>query len=260
MGILNITPDSFYSGSRITSHSELLGQAETMILEGADILDVGGMSTRPGASEISETEERQRLLPALRLLRKHFPSVPLSVDTYRGAIAREAALEGASIINDISGGQFDPDMFRTIADLGLPYVLMHTPAKPATMQDHVLPGSGVDYVFRFFTEKLAELEALGVNDVILDPGFGFGKTLEQNYALLKALPQFHALNCPLLVGLSRKSMINKVANTNPENALNGSTALHAIALINGAQILRVHDVKAAKETIALAEFYRKSAI
>lgn len=260
MGILNLTPDSFFPGSRVQSERDISQRAEQMIADGAHILDIGAMSTRPGAPEISEDEERQRLLPALRLLRKQFPEMPLSVDTYRSTIARESVMEGASLINDISGGQFDGNMFTTVAEMGIPYILMHTTAKPETMQQQTLSGTGVNEVFRFFTEKLALLEGLGIADVVLDPGFGFGKSLEQNYALLKALPQFAVMNCPILVGLSRKSMVNKVAHTRPENALNGSSVLHTIALLNGAHILRVHDVAAAQETIALAEFYRNTAI
>lgn len=257
MGILNLTPDSLYTGSRIKSIAQAVDAAGQMIEEGAGILDLGAMSTRPGAAEITETEEAERLIPALVAVRKAFPDVFVSVDTYRAAVAREAVRNGADMINDISGGTFDEDIFDAIATLKVPYVLMHTGGKPVSMQSNPSYENVVADIAGFFERTLLRLKSLGVSQVILDPGFGFGKTIEHNYRLLAGLQQFRSLQHPLLVGLSRKSMINKVLNINPEAALNGTSVLHTLALLNGADILRVHDVQAAVECVHLVRTYRQ---
>lgn len=250
MGILNTTPDSFYAGSRIGKDA-LLGRAAQMFDEGADILDIGGYSTRPGASEVSIEEELDRVVPAIALLRSHWPQAVLSVDTFRSAVARAAVQAGADIVNDIGGGQLDPDMFGTVADLQVPYILMHSKGTPQTMTSLTQYDDIVDDLIRFFAEKMMVLAQAGVSDVIIDPGFGFAKTIEQNYHLLAHLRRFEVLERPLLVGLSRKSMIWKRLGINPEEALNGTTALHVLALERGATLLRVHDVRPAVEAVKL---------
>ena len=257
MGILNLTPDSFYDGGKFQDKKEMLQQVETMLSEGASIIDVGAFSSRPSASLISMEEERSRLQPALISIMKEFPSAILSVDTYRSEIAKLAINEGASIINDISGGKFDSKMFETIAQLKVPYIMMHMQGKPKTMQHKPTYEDVFKEVFYFFTEQLKKLNQLGVNDVILDVGFGFGKTLNHNYELLRKLKHFHPLNCPVLVGLSRKGMIQKVIESTAAESLNATTAAHVIALQNGANLLRVHDVKAAKEAVEIVDFYQK---
>jgi len=254
MGILNLTPDSFYSESRVGDEQTLLEKAAAFLQQGATVLDLGAYSTRPGAKDITADEEKQRLLPALKTLRKAFPNAILSADTFRSEVARAAVGEGASIINDISGGTLDPDMFATVGELKVPYVLMHIQGTPQTMQEAPSYTNVVAEVYHSLSEKLQKLRALGVKDVVLDPGFGFGKTLEHNYALLNALPEFKAFNCPILVGVSRKSMINKVLNIRADEALNGTTVLHTMALERGAHILRVHDVKAAAEAVKIVTF------
>ncbi len=254
MGILNLSSDSFYDGGKNEGSHNALRQVEIMIEEGTSIIDVGGVSVRPGAQEVSEEEEWSRLKNILRELRIQFPEIILSVDTYRSAIARRAADLGANIINDISGGQFDDRMFETIAELKLAYVMMHIKGTPATMQQNPLYADVVSEILGFFKDQLGKLMDFGVTDnVMLDPGFGFGKTVKHNYELLRRFSEFASLGCPLLAGLSRKSLINKALGITPENALNGTTVLNTIALLNGANILRVHDVKAAVETIKLVE-------
>ncbi|MFO8087090.1 MAG: dihydropteroate synthase [Bacteroidales bacterium] len=253
MGILNITPDSFYDGGRNYTHHQSLVHARQMLQEGADIIDIGAMSTRPGAAIISEEEEKSRLLPVLESLREEFPDAVLSVDTFRATIARMSVDAGADIINDVSGGMQDPQMFKTIADLKVPYILMHMQGSPADMQKNPQYHNVVKDIGVFFTRQLEELRAYGVHDIILDPGFGFGKTLQHNYQLLKGLPFFQMFELPLLVGVSRKSMVTKLLDLSPENALNGTTALHVLALERGANILRVHDVQHAKQVVRIIE-------
>lgn len=253
MGILNVTPDSFYDGGKYTSDRAIMNQVERMLSEGADLIDVGGMSSRPGAVLIDEELEVKRVIPVVRSILTHFPNTLISVDTVRSSVAREAAVAGAVMINDISAGKFDAKMCSTVAELQLPYVLMHMQGSPEDMQHNPEYSQVTVEVLDFFIQKLGELRALGVKDVILDPGFGFGKTVAHNYQLLTNLSAFSMLDCPVLAGLSRKSMICKVLEVNPSKALNGTTALHMVALQNGARLLRVHDVKEARETISLFE-------
>jgi len=258
MGILNLTPDSFYDGGKHVDKANILKTCEQMLLDGALIIDLGGVSTRPGAGEVNETEELNRVLPILKTLVKHFPGVWFSIDTYRSAVAEQCVNAGAMMINDISGGNLDNHMFATISRLRVPYVLMHMHGTPQTMQQYPLEGGVVNDVRDFFTKKVDELHALGVEQIILDPGYGFGKTLEANYLLLKKQESLRINNLPLLAGLSRKSMINKVLGTQPVEALNGTSVLNTLALHNGANILRVHDVKEAVECIKLFDHYQKA--
>lgn len=259
MGILNVTPDSFYDGGNYQSDVAVLKQTERMLAEGADFIDVGGMSSRPGAELINEEEELRRVIPVIEAIKKNFPDALISVDTVRSMVAREAAQSGAVMINDISAGKFDEDMFETVAALQLPYVLMHMQGQPSNMQNHPDYSQVTTDVLDFLIQKVGALRKLGVVDIIVDPGFGFGKTVEHNYRLLHDLEAFKILDCPILVGISRKSMICKVLGVSPTGALNGTTALHAIALLNGAHLLRVHDVKEALETVRLVSAYTKSA-
>jgi dihydropteroate synthase len=251
MGILNVTPDSFFDGGRYTRQDALLRQAEQMLKEGASILDIGGMSSRPGAEIISVEEELQRVLPSIEALHQAFPEAILSIDTIRGRVAEEAVGAGAAIVNDISAGAFDESMYPTVARLQVPYILMHMKGSPKTMQDNPDYEDVVQTVLDFFIAEVGKLRALDVHDIVLDPGFGFGKTVEHNYQLLKQMHLFKILDLPLLAGLSRKSMINKVLKTKPEQALNGTTALNMVALQQGAKILRVHDVRPAMEAVKL---------
>lgn len=251
MGILNVTPDSFFDGGRYTRQDALLRQAEQMLKEGAAILDIGGMSSRPGAELISVEEELQRVLPAIEALHQTFPQALLSIDTIRGRVAEEAVGTGAAIVNDISAGAFDESMYPTVARLQVPYILMHMKGSPKTMQDNPDYEDVVQTVLDFFIAEVGKLRALDVHDIVLDLGFGFGKTVEHNYQLLKQMHLFKILDLPLLAGLSRKSMINKVLKTKPEQALNGTTALNMVALQQGAKILRVHDVRPAMEAVKL---------
>ena len=251
MGILNISPDSFYEGSRFPEAKSLIEQAQRMLNEGADILDVGAVSTRPFADDVSEQEELDRLLPIIKQLRKEFPKAFLSVDTWRSGVASEVIDAGADMINDISGGCFDEKMAKSIARYQKPYVIMHTMGDPKSMQINPHYENVVEDILAFFESRIKYFNDLGVDQLILDPGFGFGKTVEHNYEILRDLKEFQSFNLPILAGLSRKSMINKVLDTTPIEALNGTTVLNTVALINGANILRVHDVKAAKEAIKL---------
>lgn len=254
MGILNITPDSFFGGSRTQDSSLITERVREMISEGVDIIDVGAYSSRSGAANVSEQEETDRLNSALEILVRDFPSVPLSVDTFRAGVAKHVATNfGVGIINDISGGTLDEKMFDTIAETGAAYVAMHMRGNPASMQSLCDYSNLVSEVLDFLQKRTAELHQRGVNDVIIDPGFGFAKTTEQNFTLLKNLEVLGAINAPLLVGLSRKSMIYKTLGVQPEDALNGTTATNFAALTKGAKILRVHDVKEAKEAIAIYE-------
>lgn len=251
MGILNITPDSFYSGSRFSATDDALRQAEKMLSEGADFLDVGGYSTRPGAAEVTEMEEVNRVRPVVAALAQRFPQAVISVDTFRASVAKVAVSEGAHLINDVSGGQADAAMFATAGALGVPYILMHSRGTPQTMQQLTHYEDIFTELMFFFQERILQLQRLGCRDIIIDPGFGFAKTIEQNYALLNNLSVFHQLGKPVLAGVSRKSMIWKKLGITPEEALNGTTALNTVALLQGAQILRVHDVKPAAEIIRL---------
>lgn len=258
MGILNLTPDSFYDGGKYGSTKEILDKVDKMFQAGANTIDIGAYSSRPNAKHISEKEEAQRLGPVIKLIVKEYPKAVLSVDTFRSEIAKRVVDLGVHIINDISGGNMDKNMFHTIAELQVPYVLMHMQGNPQHMQDNPTYKNVTEEVKHFFQKKLAELENLGVNDVVLDVGFGFGKTIEQNYELLRNLKAFKSLNKPLLVGLSRKSMLYKVLETTPEKALNSTSIAHTIAMLNGADILRVHDVKEAVEVLKICNQYNIS--
>lgn len=258
MGIVNITPDSFYDGGKYSSVIDVLRDVEEKIELGADIIDIGASSTRPFAKDIGEEEEWKRLEEILAAIRKSFPDCVISVDTYRASIVRRSADLGADIINDIGGGSLDAEMFETVARLDLPYILMHIQGTPQTMQLDPRYENVVDDIKGEFARKLAILEQLNFKKIILDPGFGFGKNLKDNYTLLKGLETFHTFGFPLLVGISRKGLINKVIGTNPVTALNGTTVLNTIALLNGASILRVHDVKEARQAIELTEFYKQA--
>lgn len=256
MGILNVTEDSFYDGGRYTDDARILQRAEEILEEGGDIIDIGAMSTKPNAKELPEEEELTKIVHTVRLLRERFPDVVLSIDTYRATVAKAAIESGANIINDISGGTFDPDMIPTVGKLQVPYVLMHTPAKPAEMQQHTDYKDILGEMLQFFGRQLKQLHEHAVHDIILDPGFGFGKTLEQNYYLMQNLEVFHELGFPLLVGISRKSMIYKLLDTTPDHALNGTTVLNTVALMKGTAILRVHDVREAVETRKIVQTMR----
>jgi dihydropteroate synthase len=252
MGILNVTPDSFYASSRIAlKGDQVLDKAKEMTQEGADILDVGGYSTRPNAEEVSEEEEINRVLPAIQMIKARFPDILVSIDTFRSTVAANAVREGADIVNDISGGTLDESMLATVGRLDVPYIAMHMRGTPKDMQTQTHYEDILAEMLQYFGEKLSACKKAGIKDVIIDPGFGFAKTLEQNYWILKNLSYFKIIQSPILAGVSRKSMIYKILELNPEDALNGTTALHMAALINGANILRVHDVKEAVQTITL---------
>jgi dihydropteroate synthase len=258
MGILNLTPDSFYSGSRYNTNDEILKAAARMLEDGAAILDIGGYSSRPGAKDISDEEERNRLLKVIKLINREHPGAIISVDTFRAEIAKEAIVEcGASIINDISGGDADTNMFTVVGSLNVPYIMMHMKGDPRTMQNKPVYDDIVADILKWFGERIFKLKSAGVKDIIIDPGFGFGKTIEQNFELLRRLGDFSIARLPVLVGISRKSMIWKTLNIDAEGALNGTTAMNAIALLNGADILRVHDVKEAVETVKLIDRLRQ---
>ena len=248
MGILNVTPDSFYEGSRKQTDADIRNRIEEIIREGGDLIDLGGYSSRPDAREVSPEEEMARLRSALKILRDEYPDMPVSVDTFRADIARRCVEEyGAAIINDISGGELDPTMFAAVAALRVPYILMHMRGTPQTMQSHCDYANLTADILQYFARKVEQLHLLGVSDIIIDPGFGFSKTLEQNYELMSHLDDFRLLEKPLLVGISRKSMIYKRLDCTPAESLNGTTVLNTYALLHGANILRVHDVKAAVE-------------
>jgi dihydropteroate synthase len=255
MGILNVTPDSFHDGGRHNAPEAALRRAEQMLQEGATLLDVGGVSTRPGAADVTESEELARVIPVIELISKELPEVFVSVDTWRASVAKAAVAAGAVVVNDVSGGQFDPQMFPTVAQLGVSYILMHIQGQPQTMQQAPVYADVVQEVLDFLVQKIHALRALGVVDVVLDPGFGFGKTVEHNYALLRNLHVFEQVTgLPVLAGVSRKSMICKVLGVKPADALNGTTALHVVALQQGARILRVHDVREAVEVVRIFEY------
>ena len=251
MGIVNLTPDSFYSKSRVKRDDAIKILVGTMLLEGADFIDLGGYSSRPGAAHVSEQEERDRILPAIRVILKNYPDTLISIDTFRSSIARMAYEEGASLINDISGGQLDEQMFKTISEIRIPYILMHMRGNPKTMDSLTVYDNLFKEMIIYFERKIKELNDIGVQDIIADPGFGFAKSLDQNYELLKNFTYFEVLGYPLLVGLSRKSMIFKLLEVQPSEALNGTTVLNTVSLLKKASILRVHDIKEAKEVIKL---------
>lgn len=260
MGILNITPDSFYEASRQQTNEEILVQATKMINEGADIIDVGGQSTRPGSKRISVKEELQRVLPAVEIILKNFPDAIISVDTYQSKVAEECVKAGASIINDISAGNMDSDMIPAVAKMQVPYICMHIKGTPENMQENAAYENVTREVLDFFILKIDECKRAGINDVIIDAGFGFGKTISHNFTLLKELPAFAMLQKPILAGLSRKSTIYKTLGVSAGEALNGTTVLNTLALHNGANILRVHDVKEAKEAIVLYHQYTNATL
>jgi dihydropteroate synthase len=252
MGILNITPDSFYKGSRYNSEAEIIAVVQKMTADGADIIDVGGYSTRPGAGEVSVEEERQRVITAIKLIRREFPDSVISVDTFRSEIALEAVLEaGALMINDISGGDADRNMFGIVQRVNVPYIMMHMQGTPATMQKNPVYDDIVADLLRYFGERIFKLRQAGVRDIIIDPGFGFGKTISHNFELLSRMDDLRITGLPLLAGLSRKSMIWKTLGITPDDGLNGTSVLNTIALMKGADILRVHDVKEAVQAIKL---------
>lgn len=256
MGILNATPDSFYNQGRNSDTDSILRNAERMLKDGAAILDVGGASTKPGSTIIATDEELERVLPAIEALNNHFPEAWLSVDTYHSKVATEAVLAGASIINDVSSGSIDSNMIATVAQLQVPYIAMHMQGTPATMQQNPLYNNVTQDILDYLKEMVDKCEAAGIKDIIIDPGFGFGKTLEHNYELLRNMHTMHIIGKPVLAGISRKGMIWKVLDTNPDGALNGTTALHMVALQQGANILRAHDVKEATETIKLYKWLK----
>ncbi|ADY54209.1 Dihydropteroate synthase [Pseudopedobacter saltans DSM 12145] len=258
MGILNITPDSFFSGSRFNDEKEIEERVAKLLSEGASIIDVGAYSSRPGAEDVSEEEELQRLIPVVRLLKSKFPNIILSIDTFRSKVAEEAIKSGAHIINDISGGELDKNMFATVGKLSVPYILMHMRGNPKTMTSLTDYNDLLLDIVLYFSEKINRLKSLGVKDIILDPGFGFAKNAGQNYRLLKDMDNLRVFGLPILAGLSRKTMIWKTLHIKPEEALNGTSVLNVLALQKGASILRVHDVLEAKQCIELMEVYNKS--
>lgn len=258
MGILNITPDSFFDGGKYKNEADILFQTEKMLHEGATFIDVGAYSSRPGAAHISEKEELIRILPVINLLVKYFPEIIISVDTFRSEIAKETIQNGAAIINDISGGKMDENMFQTVADLQVPYILMHMLGTPQNMQQNPVYEDVTKDIIRFFSEQIFKLHQLKVNDIIIDMGFGFGKTIAHNYEILKNLSLFKNLDAPILVGVSRKSMLYKPLEITAIEALNATTAANTIALLNGATVLRVHDVKEAVEAIKIVKQLKES--
>ena len=251
MGILNITPDSFYDGGKYKNESDILFQTEKMLLEGATFIDVGAYSSRPGAAHISENEELSRMIPVVDLLINHFPEIIISVDTFRSKIAKETIENGSAMINDISGGKMDEKMFQTIADLQVPYILMHMLGTPQNMQQNPVYEDVTKEIISFFAAQIYKLHQLKVNDIIIDVGFGFGKTMQHNYEILNNLSLFKILDAPILAGVSRKSMLYKPLEIKANEALNATTIANTIALLNGANILRVHDVKEAMEAIKI---------
>lgn len=252
MGILNVTPDSFFSGSRCQDSDAIRRRIHQFETDGADIIDIGGYSTRPGATVISSEEEFHRLSQGIEIIKKEVPNMIISIDTFRADVARKCVENyGGMIINDVSGGTLDVNMFSTVAELKVPYILMHMRGTPATMNTLTEYDNLIVDVIRDLAQKVSQLTLLGVNDIIIDPGFGFSKTVEQNYELMNHLEEFKILDLPILVGISRKSMIYRALNLTPESSLTGTIALNMVSLMNGASILRVHDVKEAKETLGI---------
>jgi len=258
MGVLNVTPDSFYDGGVFSNEKKILAQVEKMILDGADIIDIGGFSSKPGAKTISLKEEEKRVIPIIKLINKTFNKIIISVDTFRSEIAEKSLNEGASIINDISGGDLDKNIYQISYKYKAPYIMMHMNGVPLNMQNNPKYENINHDIIKDFTSKIDSAEKKGVCDIIIDPGFGFGKTIQHNYKILNNLKLYTVLKKPILVGISRKSMIYKLLKTDPSKALNGTTSLNTIALINGANILRVHDVKEAKEVIKLYSFLKEN--
>ncbi len=258
MGIINATPDSFYEDSRFSGTDKILAQSEKMIAEGADIIDIGGQSTRPGSKPISAEEELKRVITGIEIICRSFPGSIISVDTYYATVARESVQAGASIVNDISSGNMDKEMIATVAALKVPYIAMHIKGTPQTMQQHAKYDNVTSEVLDFFIQKKDECRKAGIHDVIIDPGFGFAKTTDQNFELLKNLSVFRMLDSPILIGVSRKSSIYKTLGVSVEQALNGTTVLNTIALMNGANILRVHDVKEAREAVKLCSLVKEA--
>ena len=259
MGIVNVTPDSFYADSRTFDSQSIYNRIANLIEQGADAIDIGGYSSRPGAADVSAQEEYSRLASALEIIRKHFPDTIVSIDTFRADVARKCVSDWqADIINDISGGIADPEMWNTIAELKVPYILMHMRGTPKTMQSLCDYSDVTADVIKDLAAKIDKMHQLGIADIIIDPGFGFAKTLEQNYTLMSELQEFKRLDMPLLVGISHKSMIYKALDIKPENALNGTTVLNTIALAKGADILRVHDVKEAKEAVKITKLINEN--
>lgn len=258
MGIINITPDSFFEGHLDKNESELLLMAEKMIEDGASILDIGGQSTKPGSKRIDADEELNRVIPIIKAIRKNFPETIISVDTYYSKVAAQAVESGADIVNDISAGNLDEEMIPTVGKLKVPYICMHMQGTPETMQLNPTYNNITLEIIQFFIKKIEACRNAGINDIVIDPGFGFGKTTEQNFTLLREMLSLKMLGCPILAGVSRKGMIYKTLETTPENALNGTTVANTLALINGAKILRVHDVKEAKEAITIYNAFNQS--
>ena len=258
MGILNLTTDSFFDGGEYLCEKQIIKRCRTMLDEGASIIDIGAQSSRPGATQVSAKDELKKLLPIIKLLKNNFPSIIISIDTFWAETAHETILAGSDIINDISAGNMDKEMFNVIARHNVPYIIMHMQGTPQDMQKNPTYNNVVNEVVNYFDEKIKELKSLNISTIIIDPGFGFGKTLEHNYQLLNNLNAFKKFNLPLLVGASRKSMIYNLLDTTSEKALNGTSVINTIALQNGANILRVHDVKEAKECIKITTFAKNN--
>lgn len=256
MGILNVTPDSFYDGGKYTKETSILKRVETILDQGATFIDLGAYSSRPGANQVSQQEEIQRSVPITKLILKHFPDALISVDTFRAEVARQNIESGASLINDISGGLLDPQMLPTVGKLQVPYILMHMKGDPKTMQQNTQYNNLIKDLLYYFSERIAEARSHKINDIIVDPGFGFAKSLDQNYELMAKLDLLHILKLPLFVGISRKSMIYNLLGTDPKEALNGTTSLNTLALDKGAHILRVHDVKPAIECVKIHQMIK----
>jgi dihydropteroate synthase len=259
MGILNVTPDSFFDGGKYKTVKKVVRRAEEILEQGGTIIDIGAISTKPGSEGISTKDEIERLLPAVAAVRKEFPHAFISIDTYRSWVALKVIEDcGPCIVNDVSGGNFDPHMFDTIGKLGVPYILMHMLGTPLKMQDNPVYEDIIRDISLFFTDRVKQLNKAGVKDVIIDPGFGFGKTLAQNYELLNRLDSFKVFQLPVMVGVSRKSMINKLLGTKPEEALNGTSVINTLALMGGADLLRVHDVREAAEAVRIMNMVRST--
>ncbi|WP_127141298.1 dihydropteroate synthase [Flagellimonas marinaquae] len=260
MGILNLTPDSFFDGGKYKDETSILDQVEYMLNHGATFIDMGAYSSRPGAEHVPEDEELQRMIPVIDLILNKFPDILISVDTFRSKVAAESIEHGAALINDISAGNLDKTMFDTVANYQVPYIMMHMKGTPQSMQKQATYSDVIKDLRSYFSEKIRETTSKKINDIIIDPGFGFAKTTEQNYTLLNHLDLFQTFGLPILIGLSRKSMIYKVLGSSPQEALNGTTALHTIALLKGANIIRAHDVKEAMECVKLVEVLKENAL
>jgi len=259
MGILNVTPDSFFDGGKYKTVKKVVRRAEEILEQGGTIIDIGAVSTKPGSEGISTKDEIERLLPAVAAVRKEFPQAFISIDTYRSWVALKVIEDcGPCIVNDVSGGNFDPHMFDTIGKLGVPYILMHMLGTPLKMQENPVYEDIIRDISLFFTDRVKQLNKAGVKDVIIDPGFGFGKTFQQNYELLNRLDSFKVFQLPVMVGVSRKSMINKLLGTKPEEALNGTSVVNTLALMGGADLLRVHDVREAVEAVRIMNMVRST--